>query len=171
MGGSTRVDAALEVGNVTQSVEISSQPAQLETQQATIGQMVAGRAVTEMPLNGRDVSTCSSFPGIVPQGLPPQERLATLQPWDLSAWAPETTNFRRNPHTEAYFLDGAPLNTGYVNAIAYVPSQDSIQEFRVEANNVGPEFGATMDGVVTMVTKSGANAFHGSAFDFCAIRY
>ena len=69
-------------------------------------------------------------------------------------------------NTEATFIDGAPMNNGYINAISYAPSQDSIQEFRIEGNNIGPEFGGTTDGIVTMVTKSGTNAFHGTAFDF-----
>jgi hypothetical protein len=53
--GSTRVDAALQLGNINQTVEVTSQAPLLETQQATVGQAVAGRAVTELPLNGRDV--------------------------------------------------------------------------------------------------------------------
>ena len=168
VGGSTRVDAALEVGNITQSVEVSSQPPLLETQQDTIGQVVMGRVVTEIPLNGRDVFNLLELsPGIVPQGSSTSG--ATTNAAALGSGGLGTGNYQISggiPGTEAYFLDGAPLNTGYVNAIAYVPAQDSIQEFRAEANNVGPEFGGTMDGVVTMVTKSGTNALHGTAYDF-----
>ena len=168
VGGSTRVDAALQVGNVSQSVEVTSQPALLETQAATIGQVVTGRVVTEMPLNGRDVFNLLELsPGIVPQGSSTSG--ATTSAAALGSGGLGTGNYQISggiPGTEAYFLDGAPLNTGYVNAIAYVPAQDSIQEFRVEANNISPEFGGTMDGIVTMVTKSGTNAFHGSAYDF-----
>ena len=53
--GSTRVDASLELGNVSETVEVTAQAPLVETQQATIGQVVAGRAVTELPLNGRNV--------------------------------------------------------------------------------------------------------------------
>ena len=70
------------------------------------------------------------------------------------------------PNTGAQFIDGGPINNGYINAISYIPSQDSIQEFRVEGNAIGPEFGGTTNGVVTMVTKSGSDAFHGTAFNF-----
>jgi Carboxypeptidase regulatory-like domain len=67
--GSTRVDATLELGDVNQTVEVSSQAPLLETQQATVGQAVAGRAVTELPLNGRDVFNLLALaPGVVPQG-------------------------------------------------------------------------------------------------------
>jgi hypothetical protein len=47
-----------------------------------------------------------------------------------------------------------------------VPTQDSVEEFRVESNNIGPEYGGTTDGIITMATKSGSNAFHGTAYDF-----
>src|SRR5882757_10175790 len=67
--GNTRVDAPLELGNVSETVEVSSQAPLVETQQATLGQMVAGRAVTELPLNGRNVFNLLALsPGVVPQG-------------------------------------------------------------------------------------------------------
>ena len=69
--GNTRVDAPLELGNVSETVEVSSQAPLVETQQATLGQMVAGRAVTELPLNGRNVFNLLALsPGVVPQGVP-----------------------------------------------------------------------------------------------------
>ena len=163
--GSTRVDATLELGDVNQTVEVSSQAPLLETQQATVGQAVAGRAVTELPLNGRDVYNLLALaPGVVPQGQalngnPVTSGLSTF------AWG----NYQISggiPNTGATFIDGAPVNSGYINSIALVPTQDSVQEFRVEANNIGPEYGGTTDGVITMATKSGGNAFHGSAYDF-----
>jgi hypothetical protein len=163
--GSTRVDAVLDLGDVNQTVEVSSQAPLLETQQATVGQAVAGRAVTELPLNGRDVFNLLALaPGVVPQGQalngnPVTSGLSTF------AWG----NYQISggiPNTGATFIDGAPINSGYINAVALVPTQDSVQEFRVESNNIGPEFGGTTDGVITMATKSGTNVFHGTAYDF-----
>jgi Carboxypeptidase regulatory-like domain len=167
--GSTRVDAALELGDINQTVEVTSQAPLLETQQATVGQAVAGRAVTELPLNGRDVYNLLALaPGVVPQG----QALggtgggnAVTSGLSTFAWG----NYQISggiPNTGATFIDGAPVNSGYINSIALVPTQDSVQEFRVEANNIGPEFGGTTDGVITMATKSGTNAFHGTAYDF-----
>ncbi|MEA2541989.1 MAG: hypothetical protein QOH35_3355 [Acidobacteriaceae bacterium] len=163
--GSTRVDAVLELGDVNQTVEVTSQAPLLETQQATVGQAVAGRAVTELPLNGRDVFNLLALaPGVVPQGQalngnPVTSGLSTF------AWG----NYQISggiPNTGATFIDGAPINSGYINSVALVPTQDSVQEFRVESNNISPEYGGTTDGVITMATKSGSNAFHGSAYDF-----
>src|ERR1700679_3549580 len=67
--GSTRVDAALELGNISETVQVTAQAPLVETQQATVGQVVAGRAVTELPLNGRNIFNLLAIsPGVVPQG-------------------------------------------------------------------------------------------------------
>jgi hypothetical protein len=166
--GSTRVDAVLAIGEASQTVEVTSQTPLLETQQATVGQVVAGRSVMDMPLNGRMVFNLLALtPGVVPEG-------GTSSAASNAASGSEGNGFSQGnyqisggvPNTEAVFLDGAPINNGYINAVAFVPSQDSVQEFRIEANNIGPEFGGTEDGVMTMITKSGANAFHGDGDDF-----
>jgi len=164
--GSTRVDAALELGNVSETVQVTSQAPLLETQQATVGQVVAGRAVTELPLNGRNVFNLLALsPGVVPQGGTQASNAVS----GMNGNGFSTGNYQISggiPNTGAEFIDGAPINNGYINAISYIPMQDSIQEFRIEANAIGPEFGGTTNGVVTMVTKSGTNGFHGSAWEF-----
>src|ERR1700728_765638 len=164
--GSTRVDASLELGNVSETVQVTSQAPLLETQQATVGQVVAGRAVVELPLNGRNVFNLLSLsPGVVPQGGTQASNAVS----GMNGNGFSTGNYQISggiPNTGAQFIDGAPINNGYINAISYIPMQDSIQEFRIEANAIGPEFGGTTNGVVTMVTKSGTNALHGTAYDF-----
>lgn len=165
VGSSTRVDVALQVGAVDQSVEVTTQAALLETQQATVGQVVEGRSVTEMPLNGRNVLNLVALaPGVVP--------LQNVQSSDAATGMRGTFaggNYMISggiPNAGVQFVDGGTINTGYINALAFVPSQDAIQEFKVEANNISPEYGGTENGVVAMVTKSGTNQFHGSAFEY-----
>src|SRR5438309_10454975 len=58
------------------------------------------------------------------------------------------------------------MNTSYNNAVQLVPTQDAIQEFRVQTNNLSAEFGRFAGGVVNLTTKSGTNQFHGSAYEF-----
>lgn len=165
VGSSTRIDAVLQVGEVNQSVEVTAAAALLETQQATIGQVVAGRSVTEMPLNGRNVLNLVALaPGVVPMNNVQAADAATGMRGTFAGG-----NFMISggiPNAGIQFLDGGTLNTGYINALAFVPSQDAVQEFKVEANNISPEYGGTENGVVTMVTKSGTNQFHGSAFEY-----
>jgi hypothetical protein len=166
--GSTRIDAALELGNVSETVEVTSLAPLVETQQATIGQVVAGRTLNELPLNGRNVlNLLAVTPGVVPQGQAQATNAAAGQ--GGNNFATGSGNYQISggiPNTEAILVDGAPINTGYINSIAYVPAQDSVEEFRIEANNIGPEFGHTEDGIITMVTKSGTNSIRGTAYDY-----
>jgi len=101
------------------------------TQQATIGHVVAGRTVAELPLNGRNVFNLLAIaPGVVPQGQTAAADAATGQ----SGSGFGTGNYQISggvPNTAADFIDGSHINTGYINAISYIPAQDSIREFRI----------------------------------------
>jgi hypothetical protein len=155
----TRVDAAMEVGDIGQTVEVTGQTALLQTDSASVGQVVEGRTVTEMPLNGRNVfNLIALVPGVVPQG-------NAGGAGGLFAWG----NYQISggmPNQGKSLLDGAPLNGGYINSTALAPAQDTIQEFQVQSNNLTAEFGGTLNGVVNLATKSGANAFHGAAYEY-----
>ena len=66
----------------------------------------------------------------------------------------------------AISLDGQPLNTGFWNYASLIPTQDSIAEFKVQTNNLGPEWSRFAGGVMTLVTKSGTNDLHGGAYEY-----
>lgn len=157
-----RVDVAMQVGDVTQVIEVSVESPLLQTENASLGQVVDGRKVLEMPLNGRNVFTLVGLvPGVVPGG----QSGTTPTGTNPFAWA----NFQiggGQSNQSASYVDGAPVNTAYVNHTALVPTQDSVQEFRVQTNNMGPEFGRMAGGVINLATKSGTNGFHGSAYEF-----
>ena len=70
------------------------------------------------------------------------------------------------PNQGATLVDGASVNTTYINMTALLPTQDAVQEFQVQTNNLSPEFGGTANGVVNIATKSGSNEFHGTAYEF-----
>ncbi len=157
-----RVDAALQLGDVGQTVEVSGQTVQLQTETSSLSQVVEGRVVQQMPLNGRNVlNLVALVPGVVAQG----SSLGNPTNTNISAWG----NYQIGGgfgNQSAAFLDGAPLNTAYNNAVMLVPTQDSIQEFRVQTNNLGPEFGRFAGGVINMISKSGTNEYHGTAYEF-----
>lgn len=157
-----RLDFAMQVGDVTQTVEVSAAAPLLQTESASLGQVVEARKVLEMPLNGRNVfSLVALVPGVVPGG---QSGTAPTGQ-NPFAWA----NFQiggGQANQSASFIDGAPVNAGYVNITALVPTQDAIQEFKVQTNSMGPEFGRFAGGVINLTTKSGTNSFHGSAYEF-----
>lgn len=162
-----RIDATLDVGNVTETVEVSTDSPLLQTDSGTLGQVIEGKTVTEMPLNGRNVMNLLSLaPGVVPgnntQGSPMMNSGGHTQ---VGGW----DNYQIGggiPGQSAFYLDGQTLNVLGGNTIAYVPVQDSIQEFDVSTNAVSSEFGRFAGGVVSMATKSGTNGWHGSAYEF-----
>src|SRR5262245_11137154 len=63
-------------------------------------------------------------------------------------------------------IDGTPTNGAYLNVVTVIPTQDAIEEFKVQTNNLGPEYGRFAGGVINLNTKSGTNRFHGSAYEF-----
>ena len=157
-----RIDAALQVGDTTQVIEVNAQTPLLQTENASLGQVVEARKVLEMPLNGRNVfGLVALIPGVVPGG----QSGTTPTGTNPFAWGNYQIGGGQANQSAAY-IDGAPINTSYVNLTALVPTQDSIQEFRVQTNNLGPEFGRLAGGAINLTTKSGTNSFHGSAYEF-----
>ncbi|MBY0503881.1 MAG: carboxypeptidase-like regulatory domain-containing protein [Bryobacteraceae bacterium] len=157
-----RIDAAMQVGDVSQVLEVTAQTPLLQTENASLGQVVEARKVLEMPLNGRNVfSLVALAPGVVPGGQSSQTPTGA----NPFAWA----NFQiggGQANQSASYIDGAPNNSSYVNHTMLVPTQDAVQEFKVQTNNLGPEFGRLAGGVINLTTKSGTNSFHGSAYEF-----
>lgn len=157
-----RIDVPMQLGDVTQTVEVTAQTPLLQTENAALGQVVNSRKVLEMPLNGRNVfGLVALVPGVVPGG----QSGTTPTGTNPFAWG----NYQiggGQANQSASFIDGAPINASYVNLTALVPTQDAIQEFRVQTNNLGPEFGRFAGGVINLTTKSGTNQFHGSVYEF-----
>src|SRR5256886_1785983 len=157
-----RIDATLEVGDVGQVVEVQAETPLLQTETSSLGQVVQSRAVQQMPLNGRNVlNLVALVPGVIPQG----QSMGNPTNTNISAWG----NYQIGGgigNQSAAFLDGGPMNTSYNNAVQLVPTQDAIQEFRVQTNNLSAEFGRFAGGVVNLTTKSGSNQFHGGAYEF-----
>jgi hypothetical protein len=157
-----RADAAMQVGDVGQTVEVSAQTPLLQTETSSLGTVVDTRKVQEMPLNGRNViNLVTLVPGVVAQGQ------AMQNPTGQNIFS--FGNFQIGggiAGQNATFLDGAPLNVAQGSLIALIPTQDAMQEFRVQTNSMGPEFGRFAGGVINLVSKSGSNEFHGSGYEF-----
>ncbi len=157
-----RIDFALEVGEVTQTVEVTAQTPLLQPETSSLGQVVSQRAVNELPLNGRNpLNLVALVPSVVPQGQSMQNPNGT----NPFGWG----NYQIGggmANQSATFLDGAPVNGGYINITALVPTQDSLQEFKVQTNNLEPEFGRFAGGVINFTTKSGTNEIHGTAWEY-----
>jgi hypothetical protein len=152
----------LEIGSSSESVEVSTTAAQLQTADATVGQVIDQKQVNDLPLNGRGVLQLATLSA----GVSPQQTATTGNPAGQ-------TGTRNNyitvdggrPTSTNYIVDGVYARNLRFNTLAFQPNVDTIQEFNLLRNGFSTEFGQGQS-VVSMVTKSGTNQIHGSAYIF-----
>ncbi len=158
----SRIDLTVQVGEVTQTVEVTGETPLLQPETSSLGQVVDQREATELPLNGRNIFNLAFVaPSVVPQGNSYGTPVGK-NPFDFG-------NFQVGGsfgNQSAEYLDGQPLNIGYINLPLIIPTQDSIGEFKVQYNNVGPEWGKFSGGVINFSTQSGSNEWHGSVYEY-----
>ncbi len=152
------VDIKLAVGSDTQAVTVQSTTPELETSSATTGQVITGKRIRDLPLNGRDPFDLATLvPGVNNVG--------------TGAGSSSTPHIAgsRNANSEEQ-LDGitniTPENNVGNNTGAYNPIVDSVEEFNVQTSVLPPEYGRFSGGVINLATRTGTNAFHGSLFEF-----
>jgi hypothetical protein len=147
------VDFNLEVGEVSETINVVATTAALETTSSTVSQTIENRRLVDLPLNGRNpFSLATLVPGVIPG--------PGASPWISSG---------RNATSEVT-IDGVsnvgPENNSSILDLIYTPSVDAVQEFSVQTNSVSAEFGRLGGGVINVVTRSGSNRFHASLFEF-----
>ena len=144
----------LSVGSQARVVEVTDTAPPLQTSDSSLGQVISTRAITNLPLNGRDVfQLLGLVPGAVtgPDGSP----AISGQPTQYQFYAMDgvdNTNYQGN------------LQSGHAWNLS--PSPDAVQEFKVQTNNYSAEFGQSAGGVVNVIIKSGTNELHGSLYEF-----
>ena len=169
------VDVTLQVGNLSEKVEVSSEALHVETANSQMGEVIEGSRITAVPLVSRSYTDLLALqPGVVSQtsglnGAYAGSFLAAT--WalprvsgDLSAGALSVNGEREAAN--GYILNGVTVQeTGFSGAGA-VPNLDSIAEFRILTNNFDAEYGNYSGGQINVVTKSGTNQWHGNVFEF-----
>jgi hypothetical protein len=157
VGYTQKVNFKLEVGSVTQSVTVESQAPAVDTETDRMSELVTARQVENLPLNGRNI----------------------FQMIQLAPGAVNTTNLISEPgnrgfttvvngarvNMNGYLLDGIS-DKGLSGGTNTQPSQDTVQEFRVDTENLSAEYGSTVGALTTVVTKSGTNQFHGDVYEY-----
>jgi hypothetical protein len=158
----TRQDVSMTLGGTTEQVTVTTEAPILQTENTALGQVVQGRAVSEIPLNGRSVlALVGLIPGVVPQGAS-QANLTGLGVFSAG-------NFQIGGGTanqSATLFDGAPVTVSYGNIVALVPDQDVVQEFRAQTNSNTAEYGMFTGGVINITSKAGGNQIHGTVYEF-----
>jgi Carboxypeptidase regulatory-like domain len=158
-----RVDAVLKIGYVEQQVTVTSTEAQVETENAQMGEVIGGKEITNMPLNGRAYTDLLALqPGVVPISV---SEYSTEAPANSLNNGLLSMSGAQDVHS-GFMVNNANTVEGAGEGTFLIPNLDSIAEFRIITNNAGAEFGGYAGGMVNVVTKSGANKFHGDAFEF-----
>jgi Carboxypeptidase regulatory-like domain len=165
------LDATLQVGGVAQSVSVVDNSLHVETSSTQMGQVITGRRMTAVPLNGRSYTDLLSLqPGVAPltsiTSTTVQDVGATvLNPSGTSN--PGTISVNGQREFANYFsVNGADVEEDVNAGTAVLPNLDAIAEFRIITSNFDAEYGEFSGGQISVITKSGSNAFHGNAFDF-----
>lgn len=152
-----RVDFKLELGELAQSVTVQADASLVEATTNEMGTLVDQRRIVQLPLNGRNTLSLVSL-------IPGAQRLESRSEQGFNI-NPVTFNGVR-PELSGWLLDGGDNSTSLRNYGSPVPNPDAIQEFRVVSNNYSAEYGRSAGAIVNVVTRSGTNEFHGSAFEF-----
>jgi hypothetical protein len=150
---------SLDVGAVTETVEVTGAAPLIESATSSLGQVIENRKIRELPLNGRNPFAL----GLLAGNTVPIAGMGTNMPF--------ASGGGRFAHNDV-LLDGVDNNTVHNNGsigrngIAYTPSVDAVEEFKVKTNNFSAEFGRAAGAIVSANIKSGTNQFRGSAWEF-----
>src|SRR5204863_9521765 len=166
VGQKARVDTTLEVGSVSESVVVASTPALLTTQEASPGSVIENRMITDLPLSSRNWDDLlAGVPGV-------QADRYTEQGGGTANGRTGGANVHGIRSLQNNFvLDGVDNNSISENVQELTtqvarPSVDSIQEFKVSTNPYSAENGRSPGALISVTTKSGGNAFHGTLYEF-----
>ncbi len=165
------LDAALEVGGVAQTVSVVDNSLHVETTSTQLGQVITGRQMTAVPLDGRSYTDLLSLqPGVAPQ-----TSITSTTVQDVGATVlnpsgtlnPGTISVNGQREFANYFsVNGADVEEDVNAGTSIIPNLDAIDEFRIITSNFDAEYGEFSGGQINVITKSGANGFHGDAFEF-----
>lgn len=156
------VDATLKPGQTSELVTVTGDAPQLQTQDASVGQIVDAKKIVDLPLNGRNFTFLAQLSAGVTQSQNDSRGLGASGSFAANGTRPAQNN---------YLLDGIDNNSNLVDflngtAYAVLPPPDAIQEFKIQTSNYSAEIGRSAGAVLNATTKSGTNRVHGSAWDF-----
>ncbi|MGJ5816483.1 carboxypeptidase regulatory-like domain-containing protein [Paludibaculum fermentans] len=156
-----RVDVQLQVAGSKTSVNVSAAGTQVDTSSNTIGNVVSGRELVDLPLNGRNFTQL----GLLQPGVAPMTAGLSEAGGSLRAGQAYAVNGQR-PESNNYLLDGVSNVNRVDGGFALKTPVDAIQEFRILTQTAPPEYGGTAGATTTVVTRSGGNEVHGTVYEF-----
>ena len=167
-----QIDAVLQIAGQSESVTVSAAAVHIERAQTALGETITSQHVAAVPLNGRSYTDLLG----IQAGVTPINTSATVNQSSGGAFGAINVSGDLNPgmfsingqreDANGFVLNGSNVQEDMAGGAAIIPNLDSIAEFRILTSNFGAEAGNFSGGLVSVVTKSGTNALHGSLFDF-----
>ena len=167
-----QVDAILELGEQSETVTVSGNALHVETTSTQIGEVVSATTMTTLSLNGRSFTDLLAIqPGVIPITAMQTDSIVMagvtgavapsgqLNPGNLSISG-------QRESANSFLVNGSDVQERMNGGTSIVPNLDSIDQFRVLTSNFDPQYGNYNGGIVSVITKSGSDAFHGGVFDF-----
>ena len=151
----SRVDVELQVGVLSQTVEVAAEAIQVQSTTATLGKVMSEKLIEDLPLNGRNFSDL----GLLQNGVAPIQpgRGFTLNSYNVNGARDSMNNF---------LLDGVANSELEGNTLQVKPAVDALAEFKIQTNLFSAEYGRNSGSIVNAVIKSGTNSFHGALWEF-----
>ncbi len=169
VGAHQVLNLTLTVGQITETVQVTGEAPAVELASSTIGGVLGSTTVVELPLNGRSWTDLATLqPGV--NAMTTQMSYTSAVDRGLRGFGSEMTISGARPQQNNYRLDGISMNDyangGPGSVLGGNLGVDAIQEFSVLTTNYSAEYGKTAGGVINALTRSGANSFHGNAYEF-----
>jgi hypothetical protein len=155
-----RLDAQLQIATGAEAVDVLAEAPLVESSNA-IGNVVTGRELVDLPLNGRNFTQL----GLLQPGVAPMTQGLEIAGGSLRAGQAYAVNGQR-PESNSYLLDGSANVNRVDGGYALRTPVDAIQEFRIITNTAPAEYGGTAGATTSVITRSGSNALHGSVYEF-----
>src|SRR4029077_14399041 len=158
-----RVDATMQVGEVSAEVTVQASPNAVQTESSALGDVVDPKRIEDIPLNGRfflDLAMMTAGT-VVPST---NNRTFLAVPSGIGISGINASGTRED--STNYLFDGTNLSDMVQNQITFQPNIESIQEFKVQTNAFNAEYGRNAGIIINAISKQGSNSIHGSAFEF-----
>lgn len=153
-----RVDFQLQIGDASQTIEVTSATPLVKTDSAEVGGVVSRQVLQDIPVFGRNFMALAALvPGTTAGGAASRQRDFSGSAVTIGGASAEANNF---------IVDGISNNMEFSGAMGVTPAIDAIQEFAVQTSQYSAEFGRSGGGVVNVAIRSGTNEYHGFAYDY-----
>jgi hypothetical protein len=168
VGETPRIDIKLQVGSVSEVVQVEADAGMLETRQNSISTVIDNSRIMELPLNGRNAPDLIMYSGAATNPtLTSNDLMSSKNYGNGTSGASQTVSVAGSQeNANNFLLDGSDNNDAFSNVNSPFPFPDAIQEFSVQKSGLSARYGVHAGAVVNVVTKSGANNFHGDIFEF-----